>query len=313
MIKVFIDGSAGTTGLRIRQRLEVRKDIRLTVLPEELRKDPEARKEAINSADVAFLCLPDDAARESAEMAAPEIKLIDASTAHRVSPGWCYGFPELSPVFRKALGKSFRTAVPGCHASGFVVLVYPMVASGLLSTDYPLACHSVTGYSGGGKGMIDNYERPFRDRQLKSPRQYALGQAHKHLPEMTKICGLDQEPLFSPIVADFYSGMVVTVPLHASLLAEGATLARVHEMFHEHYRGQKMIKVLAPGAEGEPSGFFSANAMEGRDSMEILVHGNDRRILLAARFDNLGKGASGAAIQCMNLMCGLEESLGLEV
>ena len=313
MIQVFIDGSAGTTGLRIRQRLSARPDVKLFQLPDEIRKDPQARKEAINQADIAFLCLPDAAARESAQLAGPGVKLIDASTAHRVDPQWCYGFPELSGAFREKLKHSTRTAVPGCHASGFIALVYPMVASGLVSADYPVVCHSVTGYSGGGKSMIAEYEGENRDPQLDSPRQYALSQSHKHLPEMTKICGLANAPIFSPIVSDFYSGMVVTVPFHGGLLAEGTTLARVHEMLSEHYRGQKMVKVLPLGSEGAPDGFFSANAMAGKDTMEILVHGNDSRILLASRFDNLGKGASGAAIQCMNIMCGLEETLGLEV
>ncbi len=313
MIKVFIDGSSGTTGLRIRQRLSDRPDVALTVLPDNLRKDYEARKSAINQSDITFLCLPDDAAREAVSMAGNDVRIIDASTAHRTAPGWCYGFPELSPEFRTQLAKSKRTAVPGCHASGFAALVYPMVASGLLPADYPLACHSVTGYSGGGKGMISEYEAASRSPLLVSPRQYALSQLHKHLPEMTKICALKSPPLFSPIVADFYSGMVVTVPLHAYLLAPDATPAKVHEMFHEHYRGQKLVKVLPLGTDGEPSGFFAANALSGKDYMEILIHGNSQRILLAARFDNLGKGASGAAIQCMNIMCGLEETLGLEV
>ncbi len=308
MTKIFIDGREGTTGLRIQQRLEGRRDLELLTLPDALRKDPDARREKINAADVVFLCLPDAAARESAEWANDCVTVIDASTAHRVSPGWAYGFPELSAAHRRAVETGRRIASPGCHASGFVALVCPLTAAGVLPKDYPLCCHSLTGYSGGGRKMIAEYESDGRDPELDSPRQYGLSQTHKHLPEMQLVPGLARPPLFSPIVSDYYAGMEVTVPLHLPLLSGAPTLAQIHEIIANHYAGQKLVKVLPLG---ESPAFCGANRLAGRDSMEILVAGNDERALLIARFDNLGKGASGAAIQCMNIALGRDETEGL--
>lgn len=310
MTKVFIDGREGTTGLRIMERLGSRNDIELLIISEALRKDPQARREMIEKSDVTFLCLPDAAAREAVEMAPERVKIIDASTAHRTLPGWAYGFAELSDAHRSAIASGNRIAVPGCHASGFNSLVYPMIASGLMSADYPVTCHSVTGYSGGGKKMIAQYQDENRDGELSSPRQYGLTQMHKHLKEMKAIPGLTQEPIFNPIVADYYAGMVVTVPVFTSLLKGRPTLSAIREMFVSHYEGQKMVKVI----EGEDApAFLGANNLAGRDIMEILITGNDDRVLLTSRFDNLGKGASGAAVQCMNIALGLDETTGLVI
>ena len=310
MTKIFIDGREGTTGLRIQQRLEGRKNLELITLPENLRKDPEARKDKINEADIAFLCLPDAAAKESAALAGDKTVIIDASTAHRVHPDWAYGFAELSQNHRAAIANGNRIANPGCHASGFIALVYPLAAAGILPKDYPLVCHSLTGYSGGGKKMIADYESEGRNPELDSPRQYGLSQLHKHLPEMQHVCGLAYAPHFSPIVADYYAGMEVTVPLFAHLLPGAPSLKTVHEAMADHYANQKLVKVLP---FGEVPAFCGSNNLAGRDSMEILVAGNDERILLVSRFDNLGKGASGAAIQNMNIALGLDETEGLTV
>ena len=310
MTKVFIDGREGTTGLRIMERLSARKDIELLIIDEALRKDTEARREMIAKSDVTFLCLPDAAAREAVEMAPDRVKIIDASTAHRTLPGWAYGFAELSAAHRQAIATGNRIAVPGCHASGFNSLVYPMIHSGLMSADYPVTCHSVTGYSGGGKKMIAQYQDENRDPELGSPRQYGLTQMHKHLKEMKAVPGLAMEPIFNPIVADYYAGMVVTVPVFTSLLKGKPSLAAIREMFAAHYAGQQMVKVV----EGDDApGFLGANNLAGRDIMEILITGNDERVLLTSRFDNLGKGASGAAVQCMNIALGLDETTGLVI
>ena len=309
-IKVFIDGSAGTTGLRIHERLAARLDVELISISDELRKDVNARKEAILSADAAFLCLPDDASREIvAAIGDAPVKIFDTSTAHRVNPDWAYGFPELSNDFLNKLLSSNRIAVPGCHASGFCSIVKPLVDNGIIGADYPVVCTSVTGYSGGGKKMIADYQAEDRDIELDSPRQYGLTQKHKHLPEMKTICGLDFEPCFSPIVADFYSGMTVSIPLTARLMKKAATAAEIHEMFAKHYENSKLISVRPFGTEG----LLSTNVMSGKDSMEIIVTGNDDRILIASTFDNLGKGASGAAIQCFNLCLGADETEGLVI
>ncbi|MCI8332075.1 MAG: N-acetyl-gamma-glutamyl-phosphate reductase [Clostridiales bacterium] len=305
MKKVFIDGSAGTTGLRIYDRLKDREDISLITLPEEKRKDAGARKEAMDQSDVTFLCLPDDAAREAAGMADADTVVIDASSAHRVHPDFAYGFPELSAVHKERIKQAKRISVPGCHASGFIALVYPLVASGLLPADAALTCHSLTGYSGGGKGMIASYEEENRNPLLDAPRQYALGQTHKHLPEMKARTGLEQEPVFCPIVADYYCGMEVTVPLFASYLR--GTKADIGAVYRKTYENT-MITVLDDWNEG---GFVSAGALAGFDGMQICVAGNEERILLMARYDNLGKGASGAAVQCMNLSIGADETKGL--
>ena len=302
MTKVFIDGSAGTTGLRIADRLESRKDIELIRLPEEVRKDPKAREEAINAADVAFFCLPDAAAEEAAALVHGNTAVIDTSTAHRTSPGWVYGFPEL-PGQREKIAASRRVANPGCHASGFISLVHPLVREGLISPDTALTCFSVTGYSGGGKSMIAEYESRDRNRELDSPRQYALTQQHKHLKEMVKLCALDTAPVFCPIVSDYYSGMTVTVPLFRKDLRGSAE--DVIALYRELYRGPIVRYETFSG------NMIGGNRVSDRDDMEITVAGNEERLLLISCFDNLGKGASGAAIQNMNILLGLEETAGL--
>lgn len=309
MTKVYIDGSAGTTGLRIRERLSARADIELLDIPEEVRKDAAARAGRMNESDITFFCLPDAAAVEAEGLVTnPRVRIIDTSTAHRTAPGWSYGFAELSDGHREALRRSKRVSVPGCHASGFNALVYPLTAGGIVPADYPFVCYSVTGYSGGGKSMIAEYGAPGRDAELDSPRQYGVTQQHKHLKEMKAVPGLAREPVFAPIVADYYSGMVVSVPLFGHLLKKGQTVASLKAYFEEYYAGQPLIHV----SEETPA-FIGANRLSGRDTMEILVSGNDERLLLAARFDNLGKGASGAAIQCMNIMLGISETTGLEM
>ncbi len=307
MIKVFIDGSAGTTGLRIRGMLEKRADVSLITLSEEARKDTAARKDALNAADVAFLCLPDDAAREAVSLVENDNTIvIDASTAHRTSPAWAYGFPELSAQHRAAIAHGKRIANPGCYASGFIALVYPLIAAGIVSPDYPFVCHAVSGYSGAGKKVIAEYEAADRPACYDTPRLYALGQQHKHLPEMKAVCGLTRTPVFNPYVCDYYCGMTVNVPLFADLLAKRMTAEQLEEVYRAHYAGQRFVKVGK-----EPSGYVSANTLNGTNDLEILVNGNEERILLTARLDNLGKGASGAAIQNMNIALGLDEGVSL--
>ncbi len=308
MKHIFIDGSVGTTGLRIYERLGSREDITLLTLPEEKRKDPVARREMLNSADIAFLCLPDDAARDAVSMIDnPHTVVIDTSTAHRTLDGWAYGFPELSPALADKLLASTRIAVPGCHAGGFIALVKPLIDAGLLSPGARLSCHSLTGYSGGGKKMIADYESDERSALLDAPRAYALTAEHKHLKEMRAITGLSEFPIFSPIVADFYSGMLVTVPLFASQLNKKATKADLTEILRNLYTGP----IVSFKDDPDESGFLSAAALSGSDRMEISVLGNDERILLVARYDNLGKGASGAAVQCMNYKLGVDPTSGL--
>ncbi len=306
MTTVFIDGSAGTTGLRIYERLSARKDLQLMKLPEETRKDPQARKEAIFAADAVFLCLPDAAAVEAVALAeGSDTVIIDTSTAHRTAEGWAYGFPELAG-FREKIRASKRIANPGCHASGFIALVKPLVDAGLLNADAELSCFSLTGYSGGGKKMIAEYEAADRSPLLGAPRQYGLSQQHKHLKEMAAVCGLRTAPLFSPIVADFYSGMEVTVPLFVKDLNGGP--ADISEAYKRYYPGP-LVHFDEACDEG---GFLSAAAFSGRDDMQISLSGNDERVIVTARFDNLGKGASGAAIQNLNLVLGLEETASLQ-
>ncbi len=307
MKKVFIDGSAGTTGLRIFERLSVRKELELIRIPEALRKDPAARRDALNAADIAFLCLPDAAAVEAADMVAnPNTAVIDTSTAHRVAPGWVYGFAELEGQ-RARIAASKRVANPGCHASGFIALVAPLVKAGLVGADALLTCFSLTGYSGGGKKMIADYESEGRDALLDAPRQYGLSQRHKHLPEMQALCGLENAPVFCPIVADYYSGMEVTVPVFAAQLNGG--IDDVRAVYRQVYAGP----VVRFADAADEAGFLSAAAFSGRDDMQISVSGNPERVLLTARFDNLGKGASGAAIQNMNLLMGMDETEGLVI
>ena len=308
MTKVFIDGSAGTTGLRIYERLESRKDIELLKLSEEKRKDKNARKDALNSADIAFLCLPDDAARESASLCENEnTVIIDTSTAHRTAENFVYGFPELSAEQKAKIASSKRIAVPGCHASGFISLIYPLIENGVIEKSALLSCFSVTGYSGGGKKMIAEYEGENRDILLSSPRQYGIGQMHKHLPEMVAVTGLENKPVFSPIVADFYSGMAVTVPLFAGMT--NGTADDIKKIYKEKYTGP----IVSYAENSDENGFIAANKLAGKDSMEISVAGNDERILLISRYDNLGKGASGAAIECMNIVLGLPDTTGLNI
>ena len=307
MTKIFIDGSAGTTGLRIADRLSDRKDITLVKLPEELRKDASARCDAICSADIAFLCLPDDAAREAVALAGDaDVKIIDTSTAHRTHPDWAYGFPELTSC-REAIQNSKRISNPGCHASGFVALVRPLVEKGILPQDALLTCFSLTGYSGGGKKMIAQYESADRDPLLNAPRQYALTQQHKHLKEMAQRSLMDNVPVFCPIVADFYSGMEVTVSLFARDIQ--GSMADIRQLYADYYR-TGLVKYCDCT---DSDGLLSASAYAGRDDMQVGVYGNDERILLISRFDNLGKGASGAAIQNMNILMGLPEDTGLNI
>ena len=307
MTKVFIDGSAGTTGLRIRERLSGRKDLELIILPEETRKDPAARADALNSAAVSFLCLPDAAAIEAASfVTSPEAVVIDTSTAHRVADGWVYGMPELTGR-REMLKTAKRIANPGCHATGFISLVAPLVEAGLIRKDARLSCFSLTGYSGGGKKMIAEYEAENVDPLYQAPRQYGLGQAHKHLPEMAKVCGLDHAPVFCPVVAPYYAGMEVTVPLTPA--ETSASIEEIKAVYRAYYRSGLIRFADAP----DENGFLSACAFAGRDDLEVTVCGNKERILLVSRFDNLGKGASGAAIQSMNIVLGLSESEGLVV
>ena len=308
--KVFIDGKAGTTGLRIYDRLLKRSDISLLTLSEEDRKNPAKRKEMLNSCDIAFLCLPDDASREAVSMIEnPAVAVLDTSTAHRTLDDWAYGFPELSPEFFRKIAASKRIAVPGCHASGFIALVKPLIDAGILSADTPLSCHSITGYSGGGKKMIAEYRDENRPAFFGAPRQYGLTQQHKHLKEMVKITGSSVAPIFCPIVADFYSGMVVTVPVFREYLRNSATAATIRELYRKLYTGP-IVKYEENAGE---NGLISANVFSGRDSMQITVEGNDDRILLIARYDNLGKGASGAAVECMNIVMKQDPSFGLDL
>ena len=313
-VKIFIDGSEGTTGLRIHERFAEREDVELLPISSELRKDKEERKRLINSSDITFLCLPDAAAEESVSLVENDhVRIIDTSTAHRTMEGWAYGFPELSKEHREAIAAGNRIAVPGCYATGFISLVYPMVAEGLISADYPVSAFGISGYSGGGRKMIAAYEAEEREDALLAPREYALAQAHKHLKEMKKIPGLKREPLFSPIVADYYSGMVVSVPVYTELMNKGRTPQEVWKYLADFYEGSRFVRVMPFGAEEESANMLAGNAMSGRDSLRIYVTGNEDRVLLSSQFDNLGKGASGAAIQCLNIALGCEESKGLHL
>ncbi|MDP4152003.1 MAG: N-acetyl-gamma-glutamyl-phosphate reductase [Bacillota bacterium] len=313
MKKIFIDGREGTTGLQIEDRLAKRSDIEMISIDESLRKDPAARSKCINESDVTFLCLPDDAARESVSLCNNlDTIIIDASTAHRTSPEFAYGFPELSVKFREKIKNSKRIAVPGCHASGFISLVYPLVKEGLIEPSYPLSSFSVSGYSGAGKKMIVKYQDPERSPSFDSPRQYALGQTHKHLPEMTAVCGLENPPLFSPLICDYYAGMAVSVPIYSRLMKKKMSLTELHNFYKEYYSDTRFLKVVETmGSDVLTDGFLEANTLIGTNNMQLFICGNDERILLCSRFDNLGKGASGAAVQCMNIALGLAEDTGL--
>ena len=305
MTKVFIDGSAGTTGLRIRERLSGRKDLELLTLSEELRKDANARKDMLNTADIAFLCLPVAAAVEAVSLIdSDHVAVIDTSTAHRVSDGWAYGFAELSDAHRQAIVSSKRVANPGCHASGFIAGVYPLVKHGVISTDFPLTAYSLTGYSGGGKKLIAEYEDENRDVRHESHRIYGTTLTHKHLPEMQKICGLTQKPVFSPILGDFYAGMATSV------LLPGIDAQTAWEALSDHYAGQSLVSVAPLGGD---EAVVYASTYAGKDTMRIQVSGQRDQCMVTAIFDNLGKGASGAAIQNMNLLLGLDEATGLSL
>ena len=311
--KVFIDGKEGTTGLKIFERFEKRSDIEIITIDEEKRKDPAEKAKMINASDFTFLCLPDAAAIESAALCTnPKTRIIDASTAHRTNPDWAYGFPELGADFRKKIEGANRVAVPGCYASGSIAICYPLVKSGIMPADHPLVIHAVSGYSGAGKKAIAQYEDSERNPELDSPRLYALTQQHKHLPEIKKISGLDFEPVFNPYVCDYFQGMTVTVGLHARLLAKKVTAHDVWEMFAAHYEGCRFVQVAGFMGEGVlTEQFIPANTLAGTNNMQIFVYGNDDRIMVTTRFDNLGKGASGAAVQCMNIMMGIDEGMGL--
>ena len=310
MKKIFIDGKAGTTGLRIYERLESRNDIEIILLSDDERKDSAARKRALNECDIAFLCLPDDAARESVSMIENDkVVVIDTSTAHRTLDGWCYGFPELSAELDEKLKHAKRIAVPGCHASGFIALVKPLIDAGFISSKELLTCHSITGYSGGGKKMIADYEDDARDNLLDAPRQYGITQSHKHLKEMQALTGLKSAPVFCPIVSDFYSGMMVTVPIFASQLKKGKTIDDIKALFADKYTSEivKYEEAL------DDAGFISAAKLKDSDAMRVTVAGNSDRILLVAVYNNLGKGASGAAIECMNVVLEQDKTLALDI
>ena len=306
--KIYIDGKDGTTGLQIYDRLAGRKDLELLLIDEDKRKDTAERQKLMNAADIVFLCLPDAAAIEAVELVTnPETCIIDASTAHRTAPGWDYGFPELSAEHRARIANSKRIANPGCHASGFISAVYPLVAHGIVPPDYPMTCFSLTGYSGGGKKMIAQYETD-KTEELYAPRIYGLSLNHKHLPEMQKICGLHKAPVFLPVVDDYYKGMATTIQLRNDLLAPGTTAQRVWETLRDHYADAQMVTV-APFGGTTP--MIAGNAMAGKVTLQLIVYGNEEQTAVTALFDNLGKGASGAAVQNMNIRLGLEESTGL--
>lgn len=313
MKKIFIDGRAGTTGLQIEGRMAKRGDVTLIQLPEDMKKDPEARKGAINEADFVFLCLPDAAAKEAAAMVENyRTRIIDASTAHRTNPAWAYGFPELSKAHRERIERAQFVANPGCHATGFIALIYPLVQLGILASDYPLAVHSLTGYTGGGKKMIAEYEDPGRDVEYDSPRHYGLNLSHKHIPEMMGVCGLTRKPIFCPIVCDFPQGMLVTAPLELDMLKERISLSRLREAYGDFYRGQRNIHVMPVMGEGVISGgCLGSNKVVGSNDLNIFVCGNEEQAIVCAQFDNLGKGASGAAVQNLNIMMGIDENYGL--
>jgi len=310
--KVYVDGQEGTTGLRIHEYLAQRRDVEVLRIDPEKRKDPAERARLLNAADVAFLCLPDAASREAAAMVAnPRTCLIDASTAHRTAPGWVFGLPELARDQRERIRVSKRIANPGCHASAFILAVRPLVDAGLLDTGALVAATSITGYSGGGKGMIAQYEAG-GDPKLRAPRPYGLGLAHKHLPEMVAHTGLRSAPVFLPIVADFYKGLAVSVPLHLAALRPGTTAAHVREALAERYAGERFVRVM-PLSDHETlaAGFFDVQGCNDTNRVDLFVFGSSTQALLIARLDNLGKGASGAAVQSMNVHLGLDEALGL--
>lgn len=312
-VKVYIDGQEGTTGLKILERFEGRNDIEIIRISEEKRKDSAERARLINSADYVFLCLPDEASREAVSFVDNDhVRIIDASTAHRTNPDWAYGFPELSAEHREKITKSNRVAVPGCYASGFASIVYPLVNNDIIPADFPVFAYATSGYSGAGKKAIAVYEDEDKPFEFNSPRQYALSQQHKHLPEMKAVSGLEYTPMFNPIICDYFSGMVVSVPLQTRMLANAVTAEQVHAMYEKHYAGSKMVEVMPlMSIEEQKSFFLASNTLSGVNKLQVFVFGNDEQILLCARLDNLGKGASGAAVQCLNIMMGVDETTGL--
>ncbi len=311
-VKIYIDGQEGTTGLKILERFEGRNDIELLKISEDKRKDLDERKKFINMSDYTFLCLPDVAAIEAVSLAENDhVRIIDASTAHRTNPDWAYGFPELSAAHREKIKNSYRVAVPGCYASGFISLVYPLVAKGVLPADYSVFAYATSGYSGAGKKAIAAYESENQPYELLSPRQYALNMNHKHLPEMQAITGLTYKPMFNPIVDNYFSGMVVSIPIQTRLLDKKVTPEQVREALYENYKDSKFITVMPVGSECVPDGFLTSNGLSGTNKMELYVFGDEEQILLCSRLDNLGKGASGAAVQCLNIMMGIDETTGL--
>lgn len=313
MAKVYIDGQEGTTGLKIMERFQGRNDIEIIRIDEDKRKDSAERARLINSADYVFLCLPDDASREAVSFVDNDhVRIIDASTAHRTNPEWAYGFPELSDEHRKKIQSSNRVAVPGCYASGFASIVYPIVKNGIIPDDYPVFAYATSGYSGAGKKAIAIYEGADKPSEFDSPRQYALSQQHKHLPEMQAVSGLKFKPMFNPMVCDYFSGMVVSVPIQTRTLTKSVTAQQVHQMYVNHYQNAKMVEVMPlMSVEEQKSFFLASNTLSGLNKLQIFVFGNDEQILLCARLDNLGKGASGAAVQCLNIMLGIDETTGL--
>ena len=311
---VFVDGQHGTTGLKIRERLAGRNDIEINEIPESKRKDPATREKMINEADIVFLCLPDDAARESVSLIKnSSVCVIDGSTAHRVTDGWIYGLPELKNDQRALIKKSKRITVPGCHATGFILMLHPLIAQGIISPDYPITTHAIAGYSGGGKSMIADYEATGAPDYIKNPRPYSLTLNHKHIPEMTKYSGLAQPPLFNPTVVNVYSGEIISIPLIASHLEKSLNAKGIRDLLADYYAGEQFIKIMSyPADDFLNNGFLTFTDCNGTNHLEIFVFGNDDRILISARYDNLGKGASGAAVQNMNIMLGLPETTGLE-
>lgn len=311
MKKIFIDGKDGTTGLKIYKRFENRDDIELLLIDPEKRKDIEERAKMINASDITFLCLPDAASIEAVSLVEnTNTKIIDTSTAHRTLPEWAYGFAELSENHREKIKTNNRIAVPGCYASGFNSIVYPLIKRGFISPDYNIVCFAMSGYTGAGKKGIAQYEDKNRDTELDSPRIYALSQEHKHLREMKAISGLNKEPIFSPVICDYPQGMVVTVPLYTSAMNKKYNKEDIYQMFSEHYAGSDIVKVRPIGYT---ENMIGTNNFANRDDMEIEINGNEERIVITSRFDNLGKGASGAAIQCMNIAMGIDEKTGLNI
>lgn len=312
-VKVYIDGQEGTTGLKILERFEGRNDIELLRISEDKRKDSAERARLINMSDYTFLCLPDDAAREAVSFVDNDkVRIIDASTAHRTNPDWAYGFPELSAQHREKIRTSNRVAVPGCYASGFSSIVYPLVKNNVIPDDFPVFAYATSGYSGAGKKAIAIYEGNEKPEEFNSPRQYALSQQHKHLPEMKAVSSLKFTPMFNPMVCDYFSGMVVSVPIQTRMLGSSVTAKSIHDMYAKHYDGAKMVEVMPlMSADEQKSFFLASNTLSGQNKIQVFVFGNDEQILLCSRLDNLGKGASGAAVQCLNIMMGIDETTGL--